>query len=90
MLNTFSKNSANQMVTMREQTEAVSGDLQCPKEQNRNSNLQSSVSGMEISLGGLQATDSRAGAQRAAEGPLRVHEATKPRAESTTMKEKIS
>jgi hypothetical protein len=41
------------MVTMREQMEAVSRDLQCPKEQNRNSNLQSSVSAMEIPLGGL-------------------------------------
>lgn len=44
--------------------EAVSRETQCPKEQNRNSNLQSSVSRMEIPLGGLQAADSVAGAQQ--------------------------
>lgn len=52
------------MVTMREQMEAVSREAQCPKEQNRNSNLQSSVSRMEIPLGGLQTADSMAGAQQ--------------------------
>lgn len=35
-----------------------------PQEQNRNSNLQSSVSRMEIPLGGLQTADSMAGPQR--------------------------
>lgn len=57
------------MVTMREQMEAVSREAQCPKEQNRNSNLQSSVSRMEIPLGGLQTADSMAG-HSSSRGPV--------------------